>query len=76
MEESKNLEQNLDNGNEKLHISDVMNSALDWWHNLPFERYNRKDQYTYATKYGFGDREVGDISDEEILTMYKEEHYT
>jgi hypothetical protein len=24
MEEDKNLEQNLDNGNEKLHISDVM----------------------------------------------------
>jgi hypothetical protein len=28
MEESKNLEQNLDKSNEKLHISDVMNSIL------------------------------------------------
>jgi hypothetical protein len=27
MEEDKNLEQNLDKSNEKLHISDVINSA-------------------------------------------------
>jgi len=29
MEESKNLEQNLDNSNEKLHISDVSCSYID-----------------------------------------------
>jgi hypothetical protein len=28
MEENKNLEQNLDNSNEKLHISDVINMLL------------------------------------------------
>ena len=28
MEESKNLEQNLDNSNEKLHISDVIGSVV------------------------------------------------
>jgi uncharacterized protein (UPF0305 family) len=28
MEEDKNLEQNLDKGNEKLHISDVMFSSF------------------------------------------------
>jgi hypothetical protein len=28
MEESKNLEQNLDKSNEKLHISDVMSSVI------------------------------------------------
>jgi hypothetical protein len=30
MEESKNLEQNLDRSNEKLHLSDVMNSKKCW----------------------------------------------
>jgi hypothetical protein len=29
MKEDKNLEQNLNNSNEKLHISDVSNSGLD-----------------------------------------------
>ena len=43
MEESKNLEQNLDKGNEKLHISDVSDSCL-----------SREDRFKLGIKkYGF-----------------------
>jgi hypothetical protein len=31
MEKDKNLEQNLDKSNEKLHISDVSGSLPNWW---------------------------------------------
>jgi hypothetical protein len=51
MEENKNLEQNLDKSNEKLHISDVINSVdeklqMEWFNNrlqvlskIPFTKH-------------------------------------
>jgi hypothetical protein len=48
MEELKNLEQNLDKSNEKLHISDVMNSILV---DLIKEVYQRGYDDAYAEIY-------------------------
>lgn len=44
MEESKNLEQNLDKSNEKLHISDVSDSYNDEWV-LFLDEFRKTDSY-------------------------------
>lgn len=56
MKESKNLEQNLDNSNEKLHISDVSVSLLE-------EINNAADKWVFETngmKWSNNDDSAGD----------------
>lgn len=44
MKEDKNLEQNLDKSNEKLHISDVSDSYTDEWV-LFLDEFRKTDSY-------------------------------
>ena len=59
MEKNKNLEQNLDKSNEKLHISDVMNSILNELDerekSYTEKEFNRVD-YDFYTRQHFSSR--------------------
>jgi hypothetical protein len=46
MEESKNLEQNLDKSNEKLHISDVLSSKI--MDNNSDKKFTKLDMFNFA----------------------------
>ena len=48
MEENKNLEQNLDNSNEKLHISDVISSKIDKPHDAYIKLDNGEEYRVYV----------------------------
>ena len=73
MEEDKNLEQNLDKSNEKLHISDVIGSAS-------FQKAIKKAiEYGKGIDFGFdGENEVvydtfdSDESLQEVIKVLKE----
>jgi L-fucose isomerase-like protein len=50
MEEDKNLEQNLDKSNEKLHISDVMkriDELIEEHRQIPLKMKDCKDSFEY-----------------------------
>jgi hypothetical protein len=72
MEEDKNLEQNLDKSNEKLHISGVMFSFEDMKVFSKWCLENKQYRYDTSGEFWFDSKTLKKLSWEEIWEIYNQ----
>jgi hypothetical protein len=57
----------------KLDIPNLMKTAWNWWHDLPYSRYDKKDKNTYAhfcDSFDFGKDNLDNLTEEQVFEIY------